>query len=74
MDGTKKDWPLPKGKYDPIIKKSEAFRYEAEAVRISARAGQVENEDASHDDSLQVARIEDEIRRQIGVRYAADDE
>lgn len=74
VDGTNKTWPLPKPKYDTIFMNSAGFRYEAEAVRQSIAEGKLENEIASHAESLQLARIEDEIRRQIGVRYPADDE
>ncbi|XP_055310979.1 trans-1,2-dihydrobenzene-1,2-diol dehydrogenase-like isoform X2 [Sitodiplosis mosellana] len=73
VDGTKKTWPLPKPKYDTNFMNSAGFRYEAEAVRQSISEGKLENEVASHAESLQLARIEDEIRRQIGVRYPQDD-
>lgn len=73
VDGTTKSWPLPKPKYENNFDNSTGFRYEAEAVRKSIRLGELENEVASHNESLQVAHIEDEIRRQIGVRYPEDD-
>lgn len=73
VDGTNKTWPLPKPKYETIFMNSAGFRYEAEAVRKNIEAGQLENEIASYSESLQLARIEDEVRRQIGVRYPADD-
>ena len=73
VDGTNKTWPLPKPKYDTIFLNSAAFRYEAEAVRKSISEGKIENEVASHAESLQLARIEEEIRRQIGVKYSVDD-
>lgn len=73
VDGTNLTWPLPKPKYETIFLNSSGFRYEAEAVRKSIRDGKIQNEIASHNESLQLARIEDEIRRQIGVKYPADD-
>lgn len=73
VDGTNKTWPLPKPKYDTIFFNSAAFRYEAEALRQSISEGKIENEVASHKESLQLARIEEEIRRQIGVKYSVDD-
>ena len=73
VDGTNKTWPLPKPKYDTIFLNSAAFRYEAEAVRQSISEGKIENEVASHAESLQLARIEEEIRNQIGVKYSVDD-
>lgn len=49
------------------------LRYELNEVRKCIRAGKIESELASHNESLVIARIEDEIRRQIGVKYAEDD-
>lgn len=73
VDGTNKTWPLPKPKYDCLFRNCAAYSFEAEAVRKSIRNGKLENEVVSHDESLQFARIEDEIRRQIGVTYPADE-
>lgn len=49
------------------------MRYEAEEVRKCIRAGKKESEHVTHNESLAIARIEDEIRRQIGVKYPEDD-
>lgn len=49
------------------------LRYEAEAVRECIRAGKIEMDAVSHKESLIIARIEDEIRRQIGVKFPADE-
>lgn len=49
------------------------LRYEAEAVRECIRAGKTEMERVSHSESLIIARIEDEIRKQVGVKFPADD-
>lgn len=47
--------------------------YEAEEVRKCIRAGKKESEHVTHNESLTIARIEDEIRKQIGVKYPEDD-
>lgn len=74
IDGTEKEWLPPKGKYATNYGNSEAMRYEAEAVRQSIIAGDVENKNVSYADSLLFAEIEDTIRRQIGVLNKFDEE
>lgn len=61
-------------KRDFIYLNSIGLRYEPEEVRKAIRAGKLENEKITHEDSLQIARIQDEIRRQLGVKFPADDE
>lgn len=73
VDGTEKTWPLPQAKFEFNFPNSCGLRYEAEAVREYIRAGKMEGDTVSHDDSLAIARIEDEIRRQIGVKFPEDD-
>lgn len=75
MDGTRKIWPLPKAKYEfnfPI--NTCGLRYEADEVRNCIRAGKLERDTISHKDSIIIAHIQTEIRKQIGVKYPADDE
>lgn len=48
------------------------MRYEAEEVRQCIRNGLLQSPNVTHSESLAVANIEDEIRRQIGVKYPAD--
>lgn len=75
VDGSEKTFPpFPKAKHEFNFTNTCGLRYEADAVRKCIRAGQKECEYATHNDSLIIARIEDEIRRQIGVKYPADDE
>lgn len=49
------------------------LRYEADAVRKCIQAGKTERDWMSHNESLTIARIEDEIRKQVGVKFAEDD-
>ncbi|XP_030380543.1 trans-1,2-dihydrobenzene-1,2-diol dehydrogenase [Scaptodrosophila lebanonensis] len=72
IDGKEKVWTPPKGKLPTNYKNSEAMRYEAEAVRQSILAGEVENSTVSYEDSLVFSEIEDTIRKQIGVTNKYD--
>lgn len=74
VDGSEKSWPLPKEQHEFTYINSCGLRYEADQVRKCIRAGQKENEFVKHEDSLIFARVEDEIRKQLGVRYPADEE
>jgi len=65
VDGTEKTWPLSNPKH--------GLRFEAEEARKCIRAGKIQSESVSHDESLLIAHIEDEIRKQIGVQYPEDD-
>ena len=51
---------------------SSGLRYEAIEVRKCVNAGKVESDVMSHKDSELFAKISDEIRRQIGVKYDVD--
>lgn len=73
IDGTEKSWPLPEAKYEFNLMNSAGLRYEAEEVRKCIRAGQLESDNVTHNDSLLIAQIEDEIRKQIGVKYPEDE-
>ncbi|EDW28857.1 GL19398 [Drosophila persimilis] len=74
IDGKEKEWVPPKGKYPTNYGNSEAMRYEAEAVRQSILAGDVENKNVSYADSLLIVEIQDTIRKQIGVLNKFDEE
>lgn len=73
VDGTEKTWPLPAAKYEFNFHNSAGLRYEAEEVRKCIRANQLQSEHVSHNDSLIIAHIETEIRKQIGVVYPEDE-
>lgn len=49
------------------------MRYGPDEIRKCIRSGKNECENVPLSDSLIIARIEDEIRRQIGVRFPEDD-
>lgn len=73
VDKSERTWPLPKGKYDFKSTNGAGLSYETEEVRKCIRAGKLESDHVSHNESLIIARIEDEIRKQIGVTYPEDD-
>lgn len=73
VDGTEKHWPLPNAKFEFNFNNSAGLRYEADEVRKCVRAGKKESDKLSQNESIMIARIEDEIRRQIGVQYPQDD-
>lgn len=45
------------------------YSYEAEAVQADLRAGKLENDWISHQHSIEIMGLLDEIRRQIGLKY-----
>lgn len=73
IDGTEKTWPLPTAKYEFNFNNSSGLSYEADAVRKLIRAGKTQSDTVSHNESLIIARIQDEIRKQIGVQFPEDD-
>lgn len=72
IDGRSKTWPLPEPKHKFNFINSCGLRYEAEEVRQCIRSGLIQSSIVSHNESLVIANIEDEIRKQIGVVYPAD--
>lgn len=67
------NWPLPTGAEYPFIGTNRAgLAYEADAVRKYIRVGKKQSDVAPHDVSLSIARVQDEIRKQIGVVYLND--
>lgn len=65
---------MTEAEHEFIYRNSIGLRYEPEEVRRCIRAGKLESDKISHNESLAILRIADEIRRQIGVTYAADNE
>lgn len=48
------------------------LRYEADEVRKCIRDDKFESDFVTHNESLLIAHIEDEIRKQLGVVYSMD--
>ena len=51
---------------------SRGLRYEADHVRELLLAGKTESDVMPHRDSVTIAKIQDELRRQVGVHFDAD--
>lgn len=74
MDGTEKKFPaLPVAEHKFHYMNSCGLIYEADEVRKCVRAGKTECDFVTHNNSLTIARIQDEIRKQVGVKYPEDD-
>lgn len=71
-DGTVRSYPLANSKIEGINKNSTGLRYEAEECRKRVLAGELESPIMTNKDSLDIARILDSIRKQIGIEYAED--
>jgi len=72
IDGQQKTWSFPEAKHKFNFSNNFGLTYEAEEVRKCIRSGLIESPTMSLSDSLIIAQIEDEIRKQIGVVYKAD--
>lgn len=67
------NWPLPTGAKYPFNNTNRAgLAYEADAIREYIHAGKKQSDLAPHSISLSVARIQDELRRQVRVVYIND--
>jgi predicted dehydrogenase len=53
--------------------RANGYEYEAEAVASALAAGAIEHPLCRHADSLAIAKVLDQARAQIGLRYPADD-
>lgn len=72
VDGQQKTWTLPEAKHKFNFRNNFGLIYEAEEVRKCIRSGFIESSTMSLNESLIIAKIQDEIRKQIGVVYAVD--
>uniref|UniRef100_A0A8D8J220 Trans-1,2-dihydrobenzene-1,2-diol dehydrogenase n=2 Tax=Culex pipiens TaxID=7175 RepID=A0A8D8J220_CULPI len=72
LDGTVRSYPLPSSKIECIQKNGEGLRYEVEECRKRVLAGDVESQTVPHGDSLAIARVQDAIRKQLGVEEVED--
>lgn len=73
VDNETKTWPLPDAKHKFNFRNNYGLIYEADEVKNCIRNGCLYSATMSHDDSVAIARIQDEIRKQIGVVYEADE-
>ncbi|XP_066598077.1 trans-1,2-dihydrobenzene-1,2-diol dehydrogenase-like [Prorops nasuta] len=64
--------PLPKPGLSMNFVNSAGLCYEASEVRACIRKGLLESPKVSHETSLLIAKLEDELRKQLGVEYPED--
>ncbi|XP_004067347.1 trans-1,2-dihydrobenzene-1,2-diol dehydrogenase [Oryzias latipes] len=72
VNGKETQYPLPEPSMPLNFLNSTGMRYEAEEVRQCLLRGLKESAIMSHTDSLLLAEVEDEVRRQVGVVYTQD--
>lgn len=73
VDGSIKTWELPKARYDFLLHNSAGLRFEAEEVRQLINEGLIESPSVTHDESLRIVRVQDKLRKLLGVRFEEDD-
>ncbi len=71
-DGSVLEFPLPKGKYDFNFPNSAGLGFEAQHVRECLKLGLWESPKVSHAESLLIAELLEDIRKQVGVKYPQD--
>ncbi|XP_053174497.1 trans-1,2-dihydrobenzene-1,2-diol dehydrogenase [Scomber japonicus] len=72
VNGKETQYTLPEPSLPLNFMNSTGMRYEAEEVRQCLLKGLKESAVMPHADSLLLAEVEDEIRRQVGVVYSQD--
>ncbi|XP_052893511.1 trans-1,2-dihydrobenzene-1,2-diol dehydrogenase-like [Anopheles moucheti] len=72
VDGTTREDTLPTARHPFNFMNSCGLRYEAEEIRQCIAAGRLQSTSVSHADSLTIAHIQDDIRKQIGVTFPED--
>ncbi|XP_045490782.1 trans-1,2-dihydrobenzene-1,2-diol dehydrogenase [Pieris rapae] len=72
-DGKVDDFPLHAPKHELYFENSTGLVYEALEVEKCIREGLLESPRMTHRMSLTLANIEDEVRKQLGVHFDADD-
>ncbi|XP_012533545.1 trans-1,2-dihydrobenzene-1,2-diol dehydrogenase-like [Monomorium pharaonis] len=65
--------PLPKLKHEVNFINSAGLSYEAAEARDCILKGLIESPKVTHETSLLLAKLEDELRRQLNVKYVEDD-
>lgn len=66
------DLPLPKSNLKFNFINSTGLNYEADEVRKCILKGMIESPKMSHENSLLIAQLQDEMRKQLGVVYDED--
>lgn len=62
-----KEFPLPRGAHPYFNRNSSGLRYEADDVRRCIQQGLLESPKMTHQESITIAKIQEEVQKQIGV-------
>lgn len=73
VNDVKYEFSFPETVHPENFTNSSGLRYQAKQVRKCIKEGKIQSEIMSHEDSLLLASICDQIRKQIGVHYYEDD-
>ena len=66
------EFPLPEGRHDFNFCNSAGLGYEAQHVRECLLKGLTESPAVSHNETLTIAELMEEVRKQVGVIYDQD--
>lgn len=73
VDGSIKTWDLPNARYDFLLHNSAGLRFEAEEAKRLILEGALESPSVTHEESLRIVRVQDKLRKLLGVHFAEDD-
>lgn len=73
VDGSIKTWELPTARYDFLLKNSAGLAYEAEDARQLINSKIMESPTVTHEESLTISRVQDKLRKLLGVHFDQDD-
>jgi len=62
-----KEFPLPQGAHRYFNRNSSGLRFEASEVKRCIQEGLLECPKMTHEDSITIAAIQDEVQKQLGV-------
>ncbi|XP_050299032.1 trans-1,2-dihydrobenzene-1,2-diol dehydrogenase-like [Anthonomus grandis grandis] len=66
------EWPLPESPLPFLHVNSAGLSYEAEEARQCIKNGLIENPSITHQESIELARLMDLVRKQLGVVFPED--
>jgi dihydrodiol dehydrogenase / D-xylose 1-dehydrogenase (NADP) len=73
VDGSTKTWELPEGRFNFMLKNSAGLAFEAEDARQLINSKTMESPIVSHEESLTISRVQDKLRKLLGVHFDQDD-
>lgn len=66
------EYPLPKSKVEFLHHNSAGMMYEAEEARQCIKQGKIESGQITHNESIELARLMDLMRKEMGVAFPED--